>query len=233
LANNSNFPIQKSKQLSLELNYNQNNWLINVETYLKKINGINSLSQGFQNQYESTETQGSYSSKGIEFFIQKKINHFITSLNYNISDSEYNFPNLSTPVFTNSFELDKIFSFTEIYENQNFKFAIGSKWHAGKPETDPISTVINYSDPLHPYIEFGSPNSKYMSSFFQIDLSGNYKWVGKNKAQYKIGVSILNIFDKKNETSEFYTINTTYNSIEEVTTYGVGRTPNVSFRVVF
>lgn len=233
LANNSNFPIQKSKQLSLELNYIQNNWLINVETYLKKINGINSLSQGFQNQYESTETQGSYYSKGIEFFIQKKINHFITSLNYNISDSEYNFPNLSTPVFTNSFELDKIFSFTEIYENQNFKFAIGSKWHSGKPETDPISTEINYSDPLHPYIEFGSPNSKYMSNFFQIDLSGNYKWVGKNKAQYKIGVSILNIFDKKNETGEFYTINTTYNSIEEVTTYGVGRTPNISFRVVY
>ena len=54
LANNTTIPIQKSKQVSFGIDFNKNNWLMTLETYYKKVTGINSSSQGFQNQYQYT-----------------------------------------------------------------------------------------------------------------------------------------------------------------------------------
>jgi hypothetical protein len=50
---------------------------------------------------------------------------------------------------------------------------------------------------------------------------------------YKLGVSVLNILDKKNELNEYYKINTVNKVIEDVYTYGIQRTPNFSIRVDF
>jgi hypothetical protein len=51
--------------------------------------------------------------------------------------------------------------------------------------------------------------------------------------QYKLGLSVLNILNQKNEINEYYRISSLTNSIEEVKTYALQRTPNISFRVVF
>jgi hypothetical protein len=230
LSNNTTIPVQKSKQVSLSFYYIKNNWLFTFENFYKKVSGITSSSQGFQNQLEFLKINGDYEVLGTEVLIQKKINHFLTWFSYTYNDNNYNFPSFIPPVFSNNFEMDHTISWAGIYEKNNFKMALGSKWYSGRPETTPINTTI---DAANPEIKYNSPNNKHMSPFFQVNFSSTYKWETDNGIQYKLGLSVLNILNQKNEINEYYRTSSLTNSIEEVKTYALQRTPNVSFRIVF
>jgi hypothetical protein len=233
LSNNSTIPIQSSKQASISFSYNKNNWLFTVDTYYKKVDGINSSTQGFQNQLEFKNIIGDYQVYGAEALLQKKINHFITWLSYAYNENNYHFPTTEQTEFSNNFELKHVVSWAGTYELKNLKIALGSKWYSGRPETTPSSLDINYSNPSNPTIDYNSPNNKNLDDFFQINFSTTYKWESMNKTQYKLGLSVLNVLNQKNEISEYYRINTATNSIEDVKTYSLERTPNLSFRVIF
>lgn len=233
LSNNESIPIQKSKQVSIGFTYIKNDWLFTLDNFYKKVQGINSSSQGFQNQLEFIKINGSYEVFGTEMLLQKKINRFISWISYAYNDNNYNFPNSTQTEFSNNFELKHVVSWAGTYETQNLKLALGSKWYSGKPETSPITDAINYSDPTNPTIDYNTPNHKNLDYFFQVNFSATYKWESPNETQYKLGFSVLNVFNRKNEINEYYRINTTTNSIEDVKTFSLGRTPNLSLRVSF
>jgi hypothetical protein len=233
LANNTTIPVEKSRQISIGTDFYKNNWLLTLEMYYKKVSGISSTSQGFQNQFQSSKTIGSYEAKGVEFLIQKKINHFLVWSNYNFGNSKYNFPEMSPPIFTNNFQIDQVATFGIIYEKSHYKFAIGSKWHSGKPETETINNTINYANPANPTINFGIPNVNYLVDFFQTDASASYKFKTKNNFQYQFDVAFLNVFNKENEINEYYRINPTNNIIEQIKSYSLGRTINFGVRISF
>ena len=50
LSDNDILPITKSKQISLGLNYDKNTLYVGVEGFYKKVDGISTATQGFQNQ---------------------------------------------------------------------------------------------------------------------------------------------------------------------------------------
>jgi hypothetical protein len=231
LSNNSGIPIQKSKQASIGFSFNKSDWLITLDNFYKKVTGINSSGQGFQNQLEFAKINGDYEVFGSEILVQKKINNFITWLSYAYNDNNYHFPDILQTEFPNNFELNNVVSWAGTYDIGNLKIALGSKWYSGRPETTPIG--IDNSDPLNPIIEYNTPNNKNLDDFFQVNFSTTYKWESSNKTQYKLGLSIINVFNKQNEISEYYRINPSTNSIEDVKTYSLERTPNLSFRVVF
>jgi hypothetical protein len=233
LSDDNLIPIQKSKQVSVNFSYSNKNWVFTIENYYKKVIGINTSSQGFQNQLEFVKLNGDYEILGSEFFIQKKINNFVTWLSYTYNDNNYNFPDLKNPIFSNNFELNHVFSWAGIYERKNLKIALGSKWYSGKPETTPILDTINFSNITNPIIDYNIPNNKLLDSFFQVNFSTTYKWKSYSGTQFKLGISVLNILNRENEINEFYRINTNSNAIEDVKTYALKRTPNLSFRVSF
>ena len=233
VSNNSSIPIQRSKQGSIGFSYAKNNWLLTLDTYYKKVNGINSSSQGFQNQLEFSNINGDYEVFGTELLVQKKINHFITWLSYAYNDNNYHFPNSDQTEFSNNFELKHVVAWSGIYEIQNFRIALGSKWYSGKPETTPSTYTINTTDPTNPKIDYNAPNNTNLDDFFQVNFSTTYKWQSASNLEYKIGISVLNVLNRKNEINEYYKINTSTNSIEDVKTYSIARTPNLSFRVIF
>jgi hypothetical protein len=202
-----------------------------LDNFYKKVTGINSSGQGFQNQLEFAKINGDYEVFGSEILVQKKINHFISWLSYAYNDNNYYFPGIEQTKFSNNFELNHVVSWAGTYEIGNLKIALGSKWYSGRPETTPIG--IDNSDPLNPIIEYNTPNNKNLDNFFQVNFSTTYKWESSNKTQYKLGLSIINVFNKQNEISEYYRINSTTNTIEDVKAYSLERTPNLSFRVLF
>jgi hypothetical protein len=233
LSNDTTIPIQRSKQASISFSYNKNNWLFTIDNFYKKVIGINSSTQGFQNQLEFSNFVGNYDVYGIEVLTQKKINHFITWLSYAYNDNNYHFPSVTQTEFSNNFELKHVVSWAGTYEINNLKIALGSKWYSGRPETTPSSLEINKSNPSNPTIDYNSPNNKNLGNFFQVNFSITYKWETSSKTQYKLGLSVINVFNRQNEISEYYRINPTTNSIEDVKTYSLERTPNLSFRVIF
>ncbi|RED22703.1 carboxypeptidase-like protein [Flavobacterium cutihirudinis] len=230
ISNNTTIPIQKSKQLSLNLFYKKNDWLLDIENFYKKVEGITTSSQGFQNQLEFVKTTGDYEVWGTEILVQKKMNHFLTWLSYTYNHNNYNFSNYQYPIFPNNFELMHTVSWAGIFEKNNFKIALGTKLSSGRPKTSPKSSLIDVSNPT---LIYNTPNNTNLDFFSQVNFSSTYKWDTEKGIQYKVGVSILNVLNRKNEISEYYRISSLTNSIEEVETFALQRTPNMSFRVSF
>jgi hypothetical protein len=230
ISNDSTIPIQKSKQISFNIFYKKNDWLLDIESFYKKVTGITTSSQGFQNQLEFIRTTGDYQVLGTEILIQKKINHFLTWLSYTYNENNYNFPNYEYPSFPNNFELTHTLSWAGMYEKNNFKIALGTKLTSGRPKTSPNSSQIDLSNPVLVYNE---PNNTNLNIFSQVNLSSTYKWETANDIQFKLGISILNILNKKNAINEYYRISSLTNSIEEVETFSLQRTLNMSFRVSY
>ncbi|MBK9223760.1 MAG: TonB-dependent receptor [Flavobacterium sp.] len=233
IANNSTVPVQRSKQCSLGLSFAKHNWLLSLENFYKKVIGINSLGQEFQNQLEFVKINGEYEVLGSEMLVQKKINHFITWMSYSFNTNNYYFQENTPTVFPNNFELEHIVSWAGIYEKNNFKIALGSKWHSGKPITTPLTTETSNGTTLSPSIKYNSPNNSNLDSFFQANFSTTYKWKSSTGVNYKIGFSVVNVLNKSNIVNRYYTVDAITKNIDDVNSFALGRTPNLSFRVEF
>lgn len=230
LANNSSIPIQKSNQVSLGLSFKKNNWLLTLDNFYKKVTGITSSSQGFQNQFELEKTVGSYQVLGSEFLIQKSFNRFYTWLSYSYNDNQYDFDALLNTSFPNNYDITHAISWAGIYEWQKLKLALGTKWHTGRPITTPTNFSVTAANPD---IVYNSPNNSKLKDYFQVNFSASKEWKLTEKIKLQTSVSILNLLNTQNSLNRFYRVNTNDNSVESVDTYSLEMTPNFNVRLNF
>ena len=230
LANDTTNPIQKSNQISIGLTFKNNNWLVTLDNFFKKITGISTSSQAFQNQFEFVKTIGNYQVLGTELLVQKNFGKFYSWLSYSYNDNIYFFKETSPQNFNNNFELKHSISWAAIYEWKTIKFALGCKWHTGKPITTPISTTV---DATNPVIVYHSPNNDELNDFFQLNFSASKNWKINDKISLETNASVLNLLNKKNSVNRFYRINSTNNTVESVNTYALELTPNVNVKLSF
>ena len=229
LANNENNPIQQSRQIEFGLTYKNKSWLLTFENFYKKVTGISSKSQGFQNQLEFLKINGSYTVYGSELLIQRNFKHFFTWINYSWNKNRYTFPDFVPQHFANNFEIKHSVSFAAMYEIKRIQFALGGKWFSGRPETTPLKAIISDSQPT---ISYNTPNNTNVNDYVQANFSASYRWEIKKVCEITTRFSILNLFNKKNIINRFYRFDASKN-IETVTTYSLGRTPNFSLQINF
>ncbi|MEO5776101.1 MAG: TonB-dependent receptor [Flavobacterium sp.] len=229
LANDTTNPIQKSNQISVGFIFKNNNWLISLDNFYKKITGITTSSQAFQNQFEFVKTAGEYQVLGSEFLIQKNFGKFYSWLSYSYNDNKYFFKSLEPTEFINNFELKHCISWAGIYEWKTIKLALGSKWHTGKPITTPQSTTLDSDN----QIVYNSPNNARLKDFFQVNFSASKDWKLDKGITLQTNISVLNLFNTKNSINKFYRINSTDNTVESIDTYALELTPNVNVKLSF
>lgn len=230
LANNNDIPVLKSKQASVGIHYNKNKLLISTETYIKKVNGITSRSQGFQNQYQFEKALGSYEIKGIDILVNKQFLQTIStwvSYSYNTNNYTFNTLNEGKP-FPNNADIKHAITFGNTYTYNSFKLALGFNWHTGKPTTLPDTTANSNNNT----ITYNSPNSSNLKDYLRADCSATYQFDLSVIAKATIGASVWNITNKKNIINTYYTLDND-NQITKVENQSLGITPNVSFRVHF
>ena len=233
LANNQDIPVQKSKQLSGGLTFKENGWLLSLEHFFKEVKGITTEGQSFQNQLEPVAATGSYAVQGTEILIQKQFRNFYAWLSDTWNNNNYKFDNYSPYKFPSNFEIAHTINTAAIYELYNFKIALGSRWFTGRPVTNPISSQTSYDFGGVPTILYKDPNSENIDNFFQVNFSAAYLWKLSNTTHLQFGISILNIFNKKNIINRYYRVNTDTEAIEVVNTYSVERTPNALIKLSF
>ena len=140
LSNNSSIPIIESRQLSIGTLYNRNNFLFSIEGYLKRITGIISPSQGFQNQYQYVYAIGDYHSKGLEFLVNKRFIHSNIWTNYTLAGNEYLFQEFTPSSFPNNLDIRHSLSIGGSYEFYHCTFA--NYWGSGfSNRTTPASAM--------------------------------------------------------------------------------------------
>lgn len=226
LADQNEIPVVKSKQLSVGLNYTRNKWLISTEAYAKKVSGITSQSQGFQNQFQYAKIIGDYFVRGLDFLVNKKFNHFRAWFSYSLTDNTYDFPALADSNLPNNIEIVHSLSFATSYSIKNSKVSLGANWRNGKPFTAVSTYGINNN-----ILDFESANSRNLPDYIRVDFSASQKFQLHDKLWAYAGVSVWNLFDEQN------TINTYYEDrdgeIAKIEQHALGITPNFVFRLLF
>lgn len=233
LSDNEEIPIQKSNQISLGFTFKNKNWLLTLDNYYKNVTGISTRSQSFQNQLEFTKLNGDYSVLGSEILVQRNFEKFHTWISYSMSNSNYTFDSYFPEEFSNNFQIVHSVSWAGIYEWKNIKIALGSKWNSGRPETTPLlSNMLDFSNPVKPKINYNLPNNNSLSDYFQVNFSAGYNWNFNEKSNLDIGISVLNILNKKNIIGRYYRVNQ-QEFVQSVNTFSLKRTPNLSLKFNF
>jgi len=232
LSNNSSIPVQRSSQASAGVSFKQNGWLITLDNFYKKVNGITSLSQAFNNQFESVAATGSYEVYGSEFLVQKQFRHFYVWLSYAYNHNNYRFNSFTPSTFNSNFELPYTINNAVTYEYNNLKLALGSKFFSGRPYTRPLTTVpIEENGALQ--IAYDYPNGRRISSYLQVNFSASYGIELSKRINLQAGVSVLNVLNRRNIINRFYRVNDSGEGIEVVNTYGLYSTPNAMLKISF
>lgn len=229
LSNGNDAPIINSKHVSLGLLYHNNGWSFDFDSYYKKIKGISSLFLGFNNEDNSNYFIGNQNIYGVDFYAKKDFYKFKTWLSYSINKIDDKFDDLNNDnYFTASNEINHAISTTIAYKTKRFQVALGWKWHTGKPYT---STTINPDDNS---VNFIGINTERLPNYHRLDVSSvyNFSFSKESNMKGKIGLSILNLYNRSNFLSREFTGNNIPNDpiiIEDY--YSLQITPNFLFRV--
>ena len=203
LANEEEVPLITSRQISAGLNYKRKKWFIDGDVYYKKVKGILSDGQGFQNQLEFESTHGAYSVYGVDFLANAKINDWTFWLSYSFAKNDYTFNTIEPSEFPNNLDIRNQMNLGVSYTMNRFKFSSGLSWHSGRP-----TTSINLDDPLgsEGVINYQNPNGGFLKDYLRWDTSLTYSFPWSNTLNSFFGISVWNLLDAKNVVNEYYTL---------------------------
>ncbi|MEZ4875477.1 MAG: TonB-dependent receptor plug domain-containing protein [Flavobacteriaceae bacterium] len=228
LSKPDEIPLLKSQQLSGGITFDRKGWLLSAEPYLKKVTGITTQSQGFQNQFEREKTHGSYTVKGIDVLLNKRFRKINTWLSYSYAKNQYTFEALVPQEFPNNIDIRHTFTYGITYSFNNFNISGGFNWHTGKPNT----LLINGEEVVEGSLNFSSPNRSNINDYVRVDLSGNYEFsIGKTSKIF-IGASVWNLLDNKNVINQYYQLRSN-SKVESVEEFALRFTPNFLIRYLF
>ena len=228
LADGETFPIINSKQLSMGFIYTNNGWSLDTDYYYKKIDGITALSLGFLNPLDSQFHIGEQKVYGADLYVKKDFDFFNTWFSYSFNQVENKYDGLNNEAyFTSSNNIKHAFTASAAYKKKGFQVALGWNWRSGKPFTE---ALMNADGTLF----FQRINTERLPDYHRLDLSTTYDFhfSEKNKLKGKIGFSIRNLYDQKNQLSREYSGNNNLNDpVSVVDKFSLGFTPNFLLRV--
>lgn len=233
LSDDDELPITRSKQGSLGFNYAKNSLYVGLEGFYKKVDGISTRTQGFQNENQFDGEIGSYEIKGVEFLINKKGGNYSTWLSYTLNQNDYTFDSIVPNTFPNNLDVRHTLTFANTFTIKRLKLGFGINYRTGRPYTQPRETNALDNSFFPARINFEEPNSRRLPDYYRVDASAVYNWPINRRTKAKIGVSLLNLTNKKNVLNRYYRVSEDNEAIETVENTSLGITPNVSFRISF
>lgn len=227
LANNESIPLLNSLQVSAGMQYNGENFLASAEGYMKKVSGIITPSQGFQNQMEYQYAAGDYYARGVELLFNKRFRSANTWITYAISRNNYLFEAFEPSSFPNNLDVRHALSLGGSLSIDPVEISAGFNYRSGKPYTQPAQEQVNERSE----IVYEDPNSSRLPDYLRLDLSGKYTF-SIHEIKGELGISVWNILNHDNIYNIYYQVNVS-DEIEQITQNTLGITPNVSLRFRF
>ncbi|MCX2744401.1 TonB-dependent receptor [Mangrovivirga sp. M17] len=233
MASNDGFPVIESYQFSTGFAYDNNGWLVDIEGYYREIENITTLTFGFLNPVDNEFRLGNSSVRGSDVLIKKQVgNNFRSWASYSYLFSENQFTGLNDDQpFPGNWNIEHTIKWTAYYQIKSLQLSLGWTWHTGKTFT---SVTVDESGAGPLLINYGELNGSNLPIYHRLDFSMMYEFGGGQKSdiRYRVGASVLNLYDRENLLNrEFRTTPGIDNSLIDNRIYGLGITPNVTFRV--
>jgi hypothetical protein len=244
VANNA-IPILNSKQLGIGFLYQKNGWNLDVDFYKKKVKGQTLMTDDIASNTKTSQVpfyiSGESDITGIEVLLKKRFGNYRSWISYSYANTKQQFKELNNG---NSFEgingIPHSFTWSHTYKLNQFEFSLGWKLRSGIPYTEATGTYKDQNNNLR--VSYGSVNEKRLPNYQKFDFSSTYKFnfSKKKKVEGKIGLSLTNIFNKKNILDRKYELkvvnsqgNVEEQKLVKTDRLSLGFTPNLVLRLAF
>ena len=231
LSSQQGFPLIKSKQITLGGNYNYHKTLVDIEGYLKEIEGVTTLTFGFLNPIDNVFRIGNSSIRGFDALVEKEIESFNLWASYSYIFSENEFTGLNNgEAFPGNWNIEHTIKTSVSYRKADYYLSGGWIWHTGKSFTR-VEEIIQSQGPVE--VVFGSLNGENLPIYHRLDLSFLKEWRKETSTvRYRAGISVLNVYNRQNILNREYRRTPALNSeLIDTKIYSIGITPNLVFRV--
>lgn len=230
LASTDRFPIIKSVQFTSGLVYSWNGWFLEAEAYHKQIDGVTSLTFGFLNPVDNDYRIGDSQIHGVDVFLKKNWGGYKSWVSYSYLHTRNTFIGLNNGAsFPGNWNIRHFVNWSHFYSLGDLHFSLGWKWHTGKAYTD-VALENGENGPVT--IGFDEINGENLPVYHRLDFSALYEIHPEGKVRFRVGLSVLNLYNRKNVLNrEFRTTPTLDNELIDTRIYSLGITPNLVFRM--
>ncbi len=240
LAGNEDLSLLGSRQASLGGVFTEQGWLIDVDFYWKRTNGLSSINQFQRSDNIGLDfSLGSADTRGVDVMIRKKFGRYQSWLSYTYSQTTSTFNELQSEDFPSS--LDRPHQFRWVHNLYLNQFEVAVSWHykSGTPYSQPTGLeLITDEEESYYELQYEEFNDQRLASYHRMDISVWYKFPKKRtKLNGLIGIAIQNVYNRENVWQRFFFLDDEDDDqVPEVVSearYFLGFTPNISLKVNF
>ena len=191
-------PLLKSLQLTTGVVFEKKNWVIDIDAYYKKTEGLIAYPTTTSNRVNLVPDRGEGIVKGIDFFIKKRIKNYTTWLGYTYATNKQKFEIINDNIaFNANNDIRHSLTWSHFLQLKDFQLSLGWKYRTGIPFTVITELSIIPTD----FDKFDTFNGGRTPNYHRLDFSLTYN-IGlsrfDNYKNAKIGVSIQNLYNRKN-----------------------------------
>jgi ferric enterobactin receptor len=214
--------------------YETKDWLIDAESYYKKLSGLTEYTLRFTQQfghsidYSSLFYDGRGYTRGFDILLQRKFGKFTGWVGYTMSETRYNFPVYGNGYFSASQDVTNELKLVSIYKLHQWTISGTWIYSTGLPYTQPIGGyVLTMPDgSTQSVIIPGSKNAARLPDYHRLDISARYDFNIGETGKGTIGFSIFNLYNRKNVWYKEFSVDET--GLTETNINLLGITPNIS-----
>lgn len=234
LSGENESPLQESYQIETLFQFNIKKLGGYASFYYRRLNGLSSNDQRFQNENQFNSFQyGTSQIVGSNLHIYYKTKHISSWISIAYLNDKTTVPGKSF-IGNNNLDYKITWGNSFIYKRWNFSFSCVI--HDGLPYTDLRSNIPLETEEILGFnsIDFAAPNGSKLPNYFRLDSSLQYHYQTKNSKHLKFSLGIINLTDRENILRKNYRLNrVNTNQIQEITALGLGFTPNIGFSFYF
>ena len=237
-SNNTTVPVIESNQWAVGLVYTSGSWTLDIEGYVKELVGITSLTSNLGDLTNQPYSRGNSRIRGIDVLIKKRVKNYRSWVSYTLSETKYEFPNLSEFSFPSSHDHRHILQWVNLYKSGQFEFSLSTQLRSGQPFTQAngVGVRTNNNGNEVPFIQYNAINSSRLKNYMRLDGSVSYHFGDKGGFHGIAVVSIQNITNQTNILGKSYllepiTDNGNLPDLIEAQERGLKWTPNFGINV--
>ena len=120
-------PVIDATQYQLGLIFRKNKWLLDIQAYTKNINGLTSLTSGFDDDISIRFHIGNASIQGIDILIKKRWKNYKSWISYSVGKVNYHFSTFFDPQFAGPNDQRHALNWANMWGIGNFECSLGWK----------------------------------------------------------------------------------------------------------
>lgn len=237
-SNNKGIPVIESNQWMAGFIYKKDKWTLDVEGYVKEIDGITTLTNNFVSLPEQPPFSiGKSRIRGIDLLLKRRIGRYRTWLSYTLSQSLYDFILLTPEAVPATHDQRQVIQWVHTYKIKEWEFSLGWQTRSGLPTTLAKGVVegLNQDGEQTWSIDYQSLNSSRLPSYRKIDASVVYNFGNRSKFHGFVSISLQNMLNRDNILGKQYILGDENENdvpeLIEINKLGLKMTPNISLNI--